>query len=203
MAHNFDSNLSFGEEQSYGLRALRHPFVVIAHVGFRAAAVFFYVFANIFSVSFIVQFLVILSLLSADFWTVKNITGRLLVGLRWWNFVDAEGRNHWKFESSKNPDRFDPYERKIFWGALVTAPFMWVVLVSIAFLTFKWEWMVVALMGASMTLANLYGYFRCKWSNTQEMTNYFTKWAFLSMLTKSAQQPSQFTNPNGAPTQTV
>lgn len=42
-----------------------------------------------------------LTLLSIDFWTVKNITGRLLVGLRWWNFVDAEGNNHWRYESAK------------------------------------------------------------------------------------------------------
>jgi hypothetical protein len=26
-------------------------------------------------------------LLAFDFWTVKNVTGRLLVGLRWWNEV--------------------------------------------------------------------------------------------------------------------
>lgn len=42
-----------------------------------------------------------ITLHSMDFWTVKNITGRLLVGLRWWNFVDEEGQNHWKYESAK------------------------------------------------------------------------------------------------------
>ncbi len=26
-------------------------------------------------------------LLAFDFWTVKNVSGRLLVGLRWWNEV--------------------------------------------------------------------------------------------------------------------
>lgn len=39
-------------------------------------------------------------LLSAlDFWTVKNVTGRLLVGLRWWNDFDQNGREVWRFES--------------------------------------------------------------------------------------------------------
>lgn len=42
-----------------------------------------------------------ITLHSMDFWTVKNITGRLLVGLRWWNFVDEDGQNHWKYESAK------------------------------------------------------------------------------------------------------
>lgn len=39
--------------------------------------------------------------LSLDFWTVKNVTGRLLAGLRWWNVVDSEGNSQWKFESRK------------------------------------------------------------------------------------------------------
>lgn len=32
---------------------------------------------------------------------LQNITGRLMVGLRWWNQVDDDGRNHWVFESRK------------------------------------------------------------------------------------------------------
>lgn len=61
MAHNFDNNLSFGTsiQQPTGFRALRHPFVVLAHVGFRGAAIFVYVFANLFFSSFIQQFLII------------------------------------------------------------------------------------------------------------------------------------------------
>jgi len=31
----------------------------------------------------------------------QNITGRLMVGLRWWNQVDDDGRSHWVFESRK------------------------------------------------------------------------------------------------------
>uniref|UniRef100_A0A914EPA8 Golgi apparatus membrane protein TVP23 homolog n=1 Tax=Acrobeloides nanus TaxID=290746 RepID=A0A914EPA8_9BILA len=191
MSYNFDQNLSFGDDRPLtGLRSLKHPFVVIAHCAFRGAAIVFYVFANILSLSFIIQFLVLLALLSADFWTVKNVTGRLLVGLRWWNFVDSEGKNHWKFESAKDPSRFDIFEIRIFWGALVVAPVFWTFLVIVAFFTFKWEWMIVALMGDLMNLANLYGYLRCKWNNTQELTNYLTKYAFLSMLTRQSQQPT-------------
>lgn len=39
-------------------------------------------------------------LLAADFYYLKNIAGRRLVGLRWWNEVDvASGNSHWVFES--------------------------------------------------------------------------------------------------------
>lgn len=145
--------------------------VVLSHIGFRGAALFFYFFANFLSSSFVIQFLIILTLLSMDFWTVKNITGRLLAGLRWfvshfknfnllffrWNIVDSEGKNHWKFESAKDPTRFDTTERYIFWLGLVVAPALWILFVVTAFLTFKWGWMVIAILGAGMSLANLYG----------------------------------------------
>lgn len=32
---------------------------------------------------------------------LQNITGRLMVGLRWWNQVDDDGRSHWVFEARK------------------------------------------------------------------------------------------------------
>lgn len=39
-------------------------------------------------------------LLAADFYYLKNIAGRRLVGLRWWNEVDTgTGNSHWVFES--------------------------------------------------------------------------------------------------------
>lgn len=39
-------------------------------------------------------------LLAADFYYLKNIAGRRLVGLRWWNEVDTgTGDSHWVFES--------------------------------------------------------------------------------------------------------
>lgn len=52
---------------------------------------------------FIELFLTIVLLLSIDFWVVKNVTGRLMVGLRWWNKVEEDGTSVWVFESKKVP----------------------------------------------------------------------------------------------------
>ena len=46
-------------------------------------------------------FIVIILLLAMDFWVVKNITGRLMVGLRWWNKVEDDGSSTWLFEAKK------------------------------------------------------------------------------------------------------
>ena len=69
----------------------RHPIAVVFHVGFRAAAVVWYLFASSLFDGFVFAFIVQVLLLALDFWTVKNVTGRLLVGLRWWNEVKDDG----------------------------------------------------------------------------------------------------------------
>jgi len=49
--------------------------------------------------NYVISFVIITMFLAFDFWTVKNISGRLLVGLRWWNEINEDGTNSWLFES--------------------------------------------------------------------------------------------------------
>jgi hypothetical protein len=53
----------------------RHPVAVVFHLAFRTLAIVVYILCGLFSDSFIANFVVIILLLSMDFWTVKNITG--------------------------------------------------------------------------------------------------------------------------------
>jgi hypothetical protein len=53
---------------------------------------------------------------------VQNISGRLLVGLRWWNEIGEEGENIWKFESIQDPSELRASDSTLFWTALVGAP---------------------------------------------------------------------------------
>lgn len=78
-----------------------HPYVASFHLAFRGLALLTYILGGWFSDSFITIFVFTILLLSADFWTVKNITGRLLVGLRWWNYIDDDGQSHWVYESKE------------------------------------------------------------------------------------------------------
>lgn len=79
----------------------RHPIAVFFHMAFRSLAIVAYFVCSWAKASFVTSFVIIIILLSMDFWTVKNITGRLLAGLRYWNYVDDAGNNHWIFESKK------------------------------------------------------------------------------------------------------
>lgn len=69
------------------------------HLLFKVAAIFVYLFGSLFTQDFLHLFVIIVFLVSLDFWLVKNITGRLLVGLRWWNYIDNDGQSYWIFEN--------------------------------------------------------------------------------------------------------
>lgn len=102
----------------------------------------------------------------------QNITGRLMVGLRWWNQVDDDGQSRWVFESRKvgsrcvgifvvffllnvtwclQVSRFpqgsgkqqaSDSESRIFWLGLIICPIIWVVFAFSVLFSVKIKWMV-------------------------------------------------------------
>eukprot|EP01018_Ginkgo_biloba_P038597 Gb_30232 [translate_table: standard] len=65
----------------------------------QAAWITFYILFSLFVNSFVIIFVVTVWLAALDFWVVKNVSGRILVGLRWWNEINEQGESIWKFES--------------------------------------------------------------------------------------------------------
>ncbi|CAF9934555.1 MAG: Golgi apparatus membrane protein tvp23 [Alectoria fallacina] len=82
-------------------RLSSHPITLLFFLGFRISSLLIYLFGLwLFTSSFVLVFIVTMLLLAADFYYLKNIAGRRLVGLRWWNEVNtATGDSHWVFES--------------------------------------------------------------------------------------------------------
>ncbi|KAG0725386.1 Golgi apparatus membrane protein TVP23 B [Chionoecetes opilio] len=130
---------------------------------------------GIFSTSFIGPFILIVLLLSLDFWTVKNVTGRLMVGLRWWNYIDDEGQSHWVFEAKKG--RVSTMEVRVFWVALVVFPVFWSIIFFIAVVFSKFQWAIVVLIALTLTGSNLYGYVRCKLGKSDSISDSFKNMA--------------------------
>ena len=58
-----------------------------------------FILLNIFIPNDAMVYLVVILLSSFDFWICKNISGRVLVGLRWWNEVKPDGNEVWIYES--------------------------------------------------------------------------------------------------------
>ncbi|RKP09546.1 hypothetical protein THASP1DRAFT_14110, partial [Thamnocephalis sphaerospora] len=138
-----------------------HPVALLFHMAFRLAALAVYLFSGWFTDSFVLVFVICVLLLAFDFWTVKNVTGRLLVGLRWWNEVHDDGTSAWVFESRQPSQGANPIDVKLFWYTLYITPAIWGFFVLIAAIRFHWAWMLVPLVAVSLSVANLVGYQRC------------------------------------------
>lgn len=163
-----------------------HPVACVFHCLFKLLAILLYIFGGWFSgdghggVSgshFITVTVICILLLAADFWVVKNITGRLLVGLRWWNQVDGE-TTKWIFES-KNESAKNKFDQSVFWTVLYVTPLVWSVLFLWGLLKFQLGWLLTVCMGGSLSVANVYGYYKC--SSDQ-------KAKFTQMIQQGAQQ---------------
>ncbi|XP_011347615.1 uncharacterized Golgi apparatus membrane protein-like protein CG5021 isoform X2 [Ooceraea biroi] len=188
-----DDTIAFGEEEEAVQNAnkLKHPYVTLFHLAFRIAAITVYMLCGLFSNSFIASFVTVVLLLSMDFWTVKNITGRLMVGLRWWNYVDDDGKSHWIFESKKN--RINAAEARIFWLALILCPLFWSILFIAALFTFKFKWLLLVSIAIVLNSANLYGYVKCKMGNDQNIStttsDFIRKQVFQNVASMMSRKP--------------
>lgn len=102
-------------------------------------------------------------------YAAQNITGRLLVGLRWWNKINDDGTSEWVFESHEDMAEIDPLDSRVFWAGLYGAPVLWVMLLIIAILKFNVEWALIVLVAVALSGANIIGYTRCKKDAKQKM----------------------------------
>mmetsp|Transcript_29785 Transcript_29785/g.43915 ORF Transcript_29785/g.43915 Transcript_29785/m.43915 type:complete len:249 (-) Transcript_29785:71-817(-) len=154
------------------LRRSAHPTVLIFHVLFKLLALALYILGGVFAADksnssrkvsgskFIAVTVGCILLLAADFWVVKNITGRLLVGLRWWNQVEGE-TTRWIFESKGQEATVNPFDRSVFWTVLYATPVIWCALFVIALLKFELGWLLTVVMAIALSGANVYGYYKC------------------------------------------
>jgi glucan phosphoethanolaminetransferase (alkaline phosphatase superfamily) len=144
----------------------KHPITVIFHILFKAAAIATYLFGSILfptQASDIVTFIICILFLAFDFWTTKNVTGRLLVGLRWWNEVREDGSNVWIFESLEDRALLNPHEVRLFWICLILPCIIWLIFAIAAFFSLLTElqWLFLSILALVLNLANVIGYIKC------------------------------------------
>ncbi|CAJ0926694.1 unnamed protein product, partial [Ranitomeya imitator] len=118
----------------------------------------------------------VIDLCHFDLCHLQNITGRLLVGLRWWNQVDDDGKSHWVYESRKTGKKSSEAESRIFWLGLISCPIIWVIFAFTALFSLKVKWLAVVIMGVSLQGANLYGYIKCKVGSPKNLTSIATNY---------------------------
>ena len=123
---------------------------------------FSFLFLNLFLSNEIITFVVILILSAMDFWTVKNITGRILVNLRWWSDLDEVGNEKWVFESNDEKREVGATDSFVFWGALYLTPVAWGVFAFMDFIGFKFFWMLLCILCLVLSSTNTMAFYQCQ-----------------------------------------
>eukprot|EP00163_Fabomonas_tropica_P018996 TRINITY_DN3342_c0_g1_i1.p1 TRINITY_DN3342_c0_g1~~TRINITY_DN3342_c0_g1_i1.p1 ORF type:complete len:215 (+),score=25.50 TRINITY_DN3342_c0_g1_i1:410-1054(+) len=142
--------------------AKAHPKAQFFHILFKAMAIIVYLMNTFFTQRFVLVFVICILLLAFDFWTVKNVTGRLLVGLRWWNNIRDDGTSEWIFESHDNSRPLNAADSKVFWVGLYVTPVIWFLFFLTALLSLRFGWMLIVVVALSLNSANVVGYWKCQ-----------------------------------------
>ncbi|XP_042590796.1 Golgi apparatus membrane protein TVP23 homolog B-like [Cyprinus carpio] len=170
------------EDSATRKNKIKHPVASFFHLFFRVTAILVYLLCGSVGGSFIACMVTIILLVVCVTcgWWCFNITGRLMVGLRWWNQVDDDGKNHWVFESRKVHTHTHTHTHSPQLSCFLVAFFTLV--------SFKIRWLAVVILGVVLQGANLYGYVRCKVgarTNLKNMaTNYFGRQFLKQAFTK-------------------
>ncbi|ETW87445.1 hypothetical protein HETIRDRAFT_307763 [Heterobasidion irregulare TC 32-1] len=135
-----------------------HPISLLFLYLFRIAAITTYILCGFFTDNYVISTVAVVVLLAMDFWNCRNVSGRTLVGLRFWNQVDDDGESYWVFES-RDPSRpANPIDSKMFWTALYVFPALWLVLFIVSLLKFNLSFVPIVLLALVFNMTNVIGF---------------------------------------------
>ncbi|MCL7022163.1 hypothetical protein MKW94_027662 [Papaver nudicaule] len=141
-----------------------NPTTCFFHVLFKAGALAFYILSAFFFNSFVIIFVVTVLLAALDFWVVKNVSGRILVGLRWWNEINDLGESVWKFEclDQESLSRMNKKDSWLFWWTLYLTAVAWIFLGIFSVIRFQPDYFLVVGVCLTLSIANIVGFTKCR-----------------------------------------
>jgi hypothetical protein len=135
-----------------------HPMVLAFLYAFRVAAITVYILSGFFTSNYVLSTVVVVVLLAMDFWNCRNVSGRRLVGLRYWNQVDEDGESYWVFESRDPSHPANPIDARMFWIALYSFPVLWVGLLIISFIKLNLSFVPITILALVFNVTNAVGF---------------------------------------------
>jgi hypothetical protein len=123
------------KSQYFGLNKTNLEEFCILHVFFKGIALLLYFLFPMFVRDNTFSNVTILLLMASDFWVVKNISGRKLLGLRYWVETDFNGNDQWYFECKLDECEGNSYDEKFFWLTQILAFTLWSFFAFISFLS--------------------------------------------------------------------
>ena len=172
------------------LKNSSHPIICLFTVLFKVLSLLSFLILEKLTEKKSVIYLATILFGSADFWVTKNLSGRLLVGLRWWNEVKENGEEVWIFES-KNEKKEATSDKSVFWICLYLTPIVWFIL--IIFNIFQPARFIIGLICLIFTGTNLYGYFKCSKDQQGKLKSFGGKLA-INTIKKGAKKGLEMGN---------
>ena len=160
------------------LKRSAHPVAIVFHFLFKILGITCYFFLGLIVSNSTLEFIIMVLLAAFDFWTVQNVTGRLLVGLRWRNRVKEDGSEEWVFESLNEDAQSNKGDLYAFWLGLLVAPLVWGIFLVANVLSLEPFESVLMLVCFILSGANLYGYYKCRKDHKQKLAGFFKQGAF-------------------------
>jgi hypothetical protein len=152
-------------------RQSAHPLALFFLYFFRIAAIAVYILCGWFTSNYVLSTVLVVVLLAMDFWNCRNVSGRTLVGLRFWNQVDEDGESYWVFES-RDPSRpANAVDSRMFWIALYVFPLLWAALLIVSLLKLGFAFIPIVLLALVFNMTNVIGFTyadrdaKQKWAN--------------------------------------
>ncbi|KAL7067178.1 hypothetical protein ACR3K2_23830 [Cryptosporidium serpentis] len=166
-----------------------NPIICLLHIAFKILALFTFLFGPIIfrmltNDEFIICFFSTIILLSLDFWIVKNVTGRILVGMRWWYEISSTGETIWMFQSIQNnqvPNSITNFDKTVFWTGLYLWPILWLFIFIIELLRFQFEWLTLSITAITLGFSNIIGFLKCLAHNNTSRNDWITKLTFKTL----------------------
>ncbi|KAF8225011.1 DUF846-domain-containing protein [Tricholoma matsutake] len=139
-------------------RQSAHPLALFFLFFFRIAAISVYILCGFFTSNYVLSTVTVVVLLAMDFWNCRNVAGRTLVGLRFWNQVDDDGESYWVFES-RDPSRPpNPVDARMFWIALYAFPLLWAALFIVSLLKLGFAFIPIVILALIFNVTNVIGF---------------------------------------------
>ena len=167
---NRESNIDF----TNFLQHAANPGVVFFTLLFKTLAIIAFLILGLFGFSDALIFIIVVILNAFDFWFVKNVSGRILVGLRWWNEVRDDGTEVWIFESDYEK-RATSIDTTLFWSSLYIAPLFWGIFLIIELIGLSLMWFFFFFFSFVLTFSNTIGYYKCSGEQKKKLTNFLAE----------------------------
>ena len=116
--------------------------------------------------------------------------------------------SEWHFESRDGTSNLDSLasnfggkaDARLFWIGLVVAPVMWIIFFLTALFGFRFQWMILVIIGLFMSGSNFFGYLRCRLGSTESVTNmantYMQRQMFSNVLNMFKAKSTGTSQPN-------